>query len=154
MMRDRTTVKTRPGLLLEPYVVAQLTGSLVERVVSGSDLSASEYALTSWLNVRGSATPSQLAEELGLAPTTLSAMVDRLVRKKQLRRVRHPDDGRSYILELTPDGKATNARNGERLQAALNALKLNLEQDQDDILNALGQLENALRRTLDTWQGT
>ena len=100
----------KPGLFLQPFVVAQLSGAMIEAVVEGSEVTASEYAVTSWINVVGGATPTELAEDLGLAPTTLSAMIDRLVRKKQLRRVRHPEDGRSYRLELTPKGKATNAR--------------------------------------------
>jgi DNA-binding MarR family transcriptional regulator len=149
MVRIRSTVKTQPGLLLQPYVVSQLGGRLVERVVEGSDVTAAEYALTSWLNVRESSTPSQLAAELGLAPTTLSAMVERLVRKKQVRRSRHPDDGRSYVLELTARGKATNARNAERLGKTLAVLRANLDGADEEILDALRRLETALRDTLE-----
>src|SRR4051794_7904117 len=110
MIRNRTTVK--PGLLLQPFVVSQLVGAVIADVVEGSDVTGSEFAVTSWLNVVGGATPGELTRQLGLSPTTLSAMIERLVRKKQVRRVRHPDDGRSYVLELTAKGKATNARNG------------------------------------------
>ncbi|HEY8407857.1 MAG TPA: MarR family winged helix-turn-helix transcriptional regulator [Gaiellaceae bacterium] len=143
-------MKGKPGLLLQPYVLAQLTGAVVDRAVSGSNVSASEYAVTSWLNARGSATPSELAHELGLAPTTLSSMLDRLVRKKQIRRVRHPDDGRSALLELTPQGKATIGQNNGRLVAMLKALKTNLDGDPEEILDTLRRLEDALRRTLRT----
>ena len=114
MIRNRTTVK--PGLFLQPFVVSQLSGTLIEQIVEGSEVTASEYAVTSWLNVVGSATPGELSRELGISPTTLSAMIERLVRKKQVRRVRHPEDGRSYVLEPTAQGKATNARNGKRFR--------------------------------------
>jgi DNA-binding MarR family transcriptional regulator len=149
MIRNRTTVKVTPGLFLQPFVVAQLSGAIIESVVEGSDVTATEYAVTSWINVVGGATPTELADRLGLAPTTLSAMIDRLVRKKQVRRVRHPDDGRSYRLELTAKGKATNARNGERLRQAIETLRSNLEGDPDEILGALQRLEAALRRSLE-----
>lgn len=141
-------MKTRPGLLLQPYVLAQLAGAVVDRGVAGSGLSASEYALTSWLDVQGSATPSQLADDLGIAPTTLSSMLDRLVRKKQIRRARHPDDGRSALLELTPRGKTTIVRNNGRLAAVLEALRANLDGDPEETLETLRRLEDGLRRTI------
>lgn len=140
-------MKPKPGLLLQPYVVAQLVGAVVEQAVAGSGVTASEYAVTSWLNIHGTATPSQLAHDLGLAPTTLSSMLDRLVRKKQLRRVRHPDDGRSALLELTPKGKATIVQNNRRFARALETVKEHLDGDAEEILDALRRLEDALRAT-------
>jgi DNA-binding MarR family transcriptional regulator len=142
-------VDVKPGLLLQPYVVAQLTGAVVERAVSGSGVTASEYAVTSWLNLHGTATPSQLARDLGIPPTTLSSMLDRLVTKKQLRRIRHPADGRSALLELTPRGKATIVRNNRRFARTLETLVANLEGQPEEILETLRALEDALRRTLD-----
>jgi DNA-binding MarR family transcriptional regulator len=148
MIRDRTTVKRRPGLFLQPYVLAQLSGTLIVQVVEGSEVTATEYALTSWLAVQRSATPSQLADELGLAPTTLSAMIDRLVQKGQIRRVPHPDDGRSYLLELTPQGQKTNVRNARRLERVIGDLRAELDSDPEEILEAMRRLEAALRRVL------
>src|SRR5204863_6271846 len=75
----------------------------------------------------GSATPGELARRLGLSPTTLSAMIDRLVRKKQLRRVRHRDDGRSYVLEPTARRRTTNARSARRCEQTLRALRSSLD---------------------------
>ena len=74
--------------------------------------------------------------------------IDRLVRKKQLRRARHPHDGRSYVLELTAAGKATNTRNGRRFDETLSALRGHLDADPQEILGALGVLEDACRKTL------
>jgi DNA-binding MarR family transcriptional regulator len=149
MIRNRTTVKVQPGLFLQPFVVSQLSGAVVVGVVEGSEVSATEYALTSWLRVAGDATPTELAADLGLSPTTVSAMIDRLVRKKQIRRVRHPEDGRSYRLELTAAGERTNNRNGRRLTAALQRLRGHLEGDPEEILAAMRLLEDGLRRMLD-----
>ena len=139
-----------PGLFLQPFVVAQLSGAVIVDVVEGSEVTATEYALTSWLKVVGDATPTELAGDLGLSPTTVSAMIDRLVRKKQIRRVRHPEDGRSYRLELTAAGAKTNNRNGRRLGEALGRLRDHLEGDPEEILAAMRLLEDGLRRMLDT----
>src|SRR3954462_202602 len=146
MIRNRTTVK--PGLFLQPFVVSQLSGRLIEEVVEGSDVTPAEYAVTSWLNVVGTATPGEISRQLGITPTTLSAMIERLVRKKEGRRARNPEDGRSYILEPTAKGKATNTRNGKRFQKTLAALMENLEAEPDELLEAMRKLEHGLRRTL------
>ena len=148
MIRDRSTVKRQPGLFLQPHVVAQLSGALVVQVVEGSDVTATEYALTSWLGNQGRATPSELAFDLGMAPTTVSTLIDRLVQKQQIRRVRHPEDGRSYLVELTRRGVATNVRNSRRLERCIARLHEHLEGDAEEILAALRLLEEALRRTL------
>jgi DNA-binding MarR family transcriptional regulator len=147
MIRNRTTVK--PGLFLQPHVVANLSGTLIEQIVEGSGVTASEFAVSSWVNVRGTSTPGELSRELGLSPTTVSAMVDRLVRKKQLRRVGHPEDGRSYVLEPTAKGRSTQAAIGKRFAKKLQAVRGHLaEGDAEEILEAMRRLEDALRQTL------
>ena len=147
MIRNSTTVK--PGLFLQPHVVANLSGTLIEQIVEGSGITASEFAVSSWVNVRGTSTPGELSRELGLSPTTVSAMVDRLVRKKQLRRARHPEDGRSYVLEPTAKGRSTQAAIGKRFAKKLQAVRGNLaEGDAEEILEAMRRFEDALRKTL------
>lgn len=146
MVRARTTVK--PGLLLQPVVLSQLAGRLVDEVIAGSEVVGVEFAVASWLGVRERATPTELSRDLGMAPTTLSAVIDRLVRKGQVRRVPNPDDGRSYLLQLTARGKATNARNGARFGAVIARVRAELERDEEDVLETMRALEAALRRAL------
>jgi DNA-binding MarR family transcriptional regulator len=149
MVRNRNTVKApQPGLFLQPYVVGSLVGALIQRVVDGSGITGAEYALTSWLAIVEPATPSRLADDLGLSATTVSAMVERLVRKREVRRVRNPSDGRSYHLELTAKGKTTNTRNAERFVQELRAVRANLDRDPEEILEPLRALEAALRKTI------
>jgi DNA-binding MarR family transcriptional regulator len=148
MMRDRTTVKLQPGLFLQPFVVSQLIGTVLEDVVDGSGISSPEFAVTSSINVFGSVTPTELARTLGMAPTTLSATIDRLARKGQVRRRPNPDDGRSYVLELTAKGKATNAKIAVRFEKAIGSVRGHLEGDPTDVLAAMRLLEDALRATI------
>ncbi len=148
MVRDRSTVKLTPGLFLQPYVLDQLVGGLMQRIVGPSAVTGSEFAVTSSIDSFGSLTPSALAELLGLSPTTLSATIDRLVRKGQLRRVPNPGDGRSYVIELTDAGHATNQENFGRFRVEMEAVRAHLEGDADEILAAMRVLEHALRATL------
>jgi DNA-binding MarR family transcriptional regulator len=50
----------------------------------------------------GSITPSELAEQMGFAPASVTAILDRLTKKRLLRRIRHPSDGRRFIVEFDP----------------------------------------------------
>jgi len=147
MVRTRTTVK--PGLLLQPAVLFQLVGQLIEEVLDGSDVVGVEYQVTSWLGAVERATPSELATDLGLAPTTLSSVIERLVRKGQVRRLPNPEDGRSYLLELTAAGKATHARNSARFAKVISRVRANLEADEEELLAQLRVLESALRASLE-----
>lgn len=148
MVRNRSTVKVRPGLFLQPHVVAELVGTLIAGIVEGTDLSGREFAVTSWLNLQENATPSSIASELGMSATTVSAMVDRLVHKGHIRRMPNPDDGRSYFIELTEAGQTANRMIGARFDVVMRDVRGNLEGDPDDVLDALVLLENALRKTI------
>jgi len=70
------------------------------------------------------------------------------VQKGQIRRVPHPDDGRSYLLELTPQGQKTNTRNSRRLERVLAEPRAELDGDPEEILESMRRLEAALRRVL------
>jgi DNA-binding MarR family transcriptional regulator len=146
IVRTRTTVK--PGLFLQPYVLTRLTAQLLEHVTDGLGFVENDYAVVSWLNICGQATPTELAGDLGMKPTTLSTVIDRCVKKGFARRKRNPDDGRSYVVELTAKGKATNARAAERFDAVMRRLLGNLEGDREEILAQMRVLEDAMRKTL------
>jgi DNA-binding MarR family transcriptional regulator len=138
----------RPGLFLQPHIVSELVGTLIGRIVEGTDLTGREFAVTSWLALQEQATPTSIADELGMSATTVSAMVDRLVQKGHIRRIPNPDDGRSYFIELTAAGKATNGKIGERFTVVMGQVRENLAGDSDAILDAMGLLEDALRKTI------
>ena len=148
MVRDRSTVKVAPGLFLQPYILDQLVSGLMLRIVGPSVVTGSEFAVTSCIDSLGPTTPTELAQLLGISATTLSATIDRLVKKGQLRRVPHPDDGRSYLVELTDAGHATNQDCFTRFAAELQAVRANLDGDAEEILAGMRVLEAALRKTL------
>jgi MarR family transcriptional regulator, 2-MHQ and catechol-resistance regulon repressor len=59
-------------------------------------------------------TPGMSAKELGektlITKGTLTGVVDRLADKKMVRRIASPSDGRSQIVQLTPQGEKLFAR--------------------------------------------
>ena len=76
--------------------------ALAERV----GLSATENKALELLDRHGPMTPAQLAKEAGLAPASVTALLDRLDRKQAARRVPHPKDGRRFLVEIDPDHRA------------------------------------------------
>jgi DNA-binding MarR family transcriptional regulator len=146
MVRTRTSVK--PGLFLQPYILNRLAGRLLEPVSTNNGFADNEYAVASWLNICGQATPTELAADLGMKPTTLTDVIERLVKKGLARRLANPDDGRSYVVELTAKGKSANARAAEHFDRVMTRLRANLAGDREEILAHMRVLEDAMRKTL------
>jgi DNA-binding MarR family transcriptional regulator len=61
----------------------------------------------------------------------------------------NPDDGRSYLLELTAKGKRTNARNGARFLEVITRVRGELEAEEAAVLETMRVLEDAFRRALE-----
>jgi DNA-binding MarR family transcriptional regulator len=64
------------------------------------------------LAAEGATQPHLLASHLGVAARTVTGLVDRLVESGHVARAPHPEDRRSTLVTLTPQGKAF----GERLR--------------------------------------
>ncbi len=93
-----------------------------------------ESAAIGELRARGPLPPSALAERLGIASASVTAMLDRLTLAGLLVRRPHPTDRRSLLVELTPHGHAT-------IGAAFDVFR-------DDVLRAVGDLPPAEVRRL------
>jgi DNA-binding MarR family transcriptional regulator len=83
------------------------------------DLTASEInALASLADGRGR-TVSELGAAVGIRPTTLTSMLDRLERRGQIRRGARPGDRRVVLIGLTASGQAT----ADTIRQAISALE-------------------------------
>jgi DNA-binding MarR family transcriptional regulator len=67
-------------------------------------LSVPQLRVLTFLSHRPGAPLSSVAEHLGVARSTASATVDRLVRRQLVSRTPHPEERRSVVLKLTPTG--------------------------------------------------
>jgi DNA-binding MarR family transcriptional regulator len=67
-------------------------------------LSVPQFRVLTFLSRRPGAPLSSVAEHLGVARSTASATVDRLVRRKLVKRTTHPEERRSVVLTLTHAG--------------------------------------------------
>src|SRR5262245_53200973 len=119
----------KPGLFLEPFVLSQLVGAVIAKVVEGSGLGGKDFAVASSLAVWSEATPSELASLLGMAPTTMSSVLGRLERRGLVERLRDPNDGRRYVLRLTDEGMRLRNAAIERFPEWLDRVRTHLGED-------------------------
>ena len=94
--------------------------------VSDDALTAAEREVVLLVGRRPGRPVSEVAQELGLAPNTVSTIVSRLVTRGLVVRATDPDDRRVGRLSLTPAAQesadAARARRRQVLAAALDAL--------------------------------
>jgi DNA-binding MarR family transcriptional regulator len=68
-------------------------------------VSADEGHLLSYLESYGPAPIYELQRVFGHRPSTLTGLIDRLQRRRLVRRERNPEDGRSFLITLTDSGR-------------------------------------------------
>jgi DNA-binding MarR family transcriptional regulator len=147
-MSTRPQLPRRANALFRLYVLSQLMDSLLGREFRAAGI-PDGFGVYSAIGSMGAVTPTDLAELLGMRPTTLSGHIERLVRQGVVRRVENPADGRSYLLELTDEGMQAFRTGAQGLRKTLAALEQHLDRPTDGVLDALEALDGALRRALD-----
>ena len=75
-------------------------------VVDGKGLTTTQMHTLEILGVHGPLRMKELADRLGVTTGTLTIQADRLENKDLVRRVPHPTDRRSHVIEMTDTGHA------------------------------------------------
>src|SRR5215472_9863952 len=112
----------RLSTLLLLVAAHQRMAQLVERELAADGVESDSYASLSLIGVRGAVRLTELAEELGQPLTTMSDVARRLESRGYVRRRPNPDDGRSFLFELTARGDREWRRGWgalQRINAAL-----------------------------------
>jgi DNA-binding MarR family transcriptional regulator len=140
--------REHPNVLLQSFAIQNLSRELLQQALADVSIDPREWGVLSVLRAFGPQTPTALAAFLGMAPTTLSSWIARLSRRKLVRKRRNPDDGRSYLLEVSVRGDALLDAAGPSFQDALERLNAELGDQRMDVLDAQAVLTEALRRAL------
>jgi DNA-binding MarR family transcriptional regulator len=119
---------------------------LVDRELAADGVAADGYAPLSLIGARGSVRLTELADELGMPLTTTSDVVRRLEGRGLVRRRPNPDDGRSFLFELTARGDREWRRGWGALQRIDSRLAREL--DRDEMRAALTRLGDAFDAAL------
>ncbi|GAA3108404.1 MarR family winged helix-turn-helix transcriptional regulator [Streptosporangium carneum] len=102
---DGATARFRPRgtAFLLAQVGAHAAARFAERI-SGLGVVPADVGLLRMIAMRPGRSQQSLAEELGVVPSRVVALVDGLERKKLVERRRNPQDRRHYALHLTDEG--------------------------------------------------
>ncbi len=123
--------------LFDVWLIQHLAQGLLDHRLTSSDLTADEFFLYYLLMHSGPVNSTQLTRWTGMRPTTISAVVKRMVVRGDVLKTPHPSDRRSYQIELSDRGK-------EHYQAALPMVRQLMGQ----LATQLGSLEHELRVSL------
>ena len=103
-----TSASNRRAELLEQLALAGRASSAATvmfhtAVAARQGLSASEEKALDLLERSGPLTAGELARQSGLAPASVTALINRLEAKGFARRVQNPSDRRSVLVEVDPE---------------------------------------------------
>ena len=119
---------------------------LVERELSADGVEANDYGALSLIGARSEMRLTELSDQLGMPLTTMSDVVRRLESRGHVRRRPNPDDGRSFLFELTARGDREWRRGFGALERVNERLAHDV--DFDEMRAALTSLGAAFERAL------
>jgi DNA-binding MarR family transcriptional regulator len=137
------------SLLLDLYAAHHKAGQLVEVAAAAAGTTADDYAFLSIVAGREPVTPTDISREFGLSLSTVLFRANGNVQRGHLRRVANPEDGRSFLLRLTPAGRETWRRAGNELRRSMRSLQAHLDVPADELQRALRALQDAVDVELD-----
>src|SRR3954464_183598 len=98
-------MNTYETVLFDVYMTNQKRARLIEAALEGTELPPEDYPFYVFVGAEGPWTPTGLAARLGMPLATVLFLIRRLERRGHAERSPTPEDGRSFLIGLTPDGK-------------------------------------------------
>ena len=123
-----------PTILFEVFWTQQKRKRLIEAALEGVDLPPEDYPFYVTIGVDGPLTPTALAEILDLPLSTVAFRVKRLERRGHAERIDNPADGRSFLIRLTPQGRALLNKARPRFRSYAEAVEARLGSDKTSTL--------------------
>jgi DNA-binding MarR family transcriptional regulator len=136
-------------LFLDLFRLAELTGAVVDGQLRGLGIPAYLFGLLSQIRLLAPVTPSEISQRTGMATTTLRDNIQRLVDRELVTRAPNPDDGRSYLVEVTERGHALAAAADPLLLEAYQELERRLPRPYAEYERQLAELESTLAAVRD-----
>ena len=108
------------------HLIHQVTAGYPERTTL--ELNVRQRLVIQSLGIAGGRSMAAIGQQLGLTPSTMTGLVDRLEEQGYLRREAHPSDRRATVLRLTRKGETAFQRELDFYRALV-----------DQTLSALGK---------------
>ena len=129
-------------VLLELHSADRLVRELMYAEMARRGLQPNLFAILALIDLHEPVTPTDLAHESGVRPTTLRDMVNEMVDRGHVRRAENPKDLRSHFLEVTPAGRKFI----KAASKAMAAVEAELGRELGDSVEELREPITALRR--------
>lgn len=113
---------TSTSLLFDVFALNQAVGRLLGTVMADGPLTPAEYALYSAVFELEAASPTAIADRLGMPLTTLVDRLREVEARGHARRLPNLADGRSHLVVLTAAGLAAHAASGRLFEIAHRAV--------------------------------
>ena len=136
-------------LFLKSLTTAQYVGQIVDAQLARIGLPGYLLALLTHVRDHEPVAPTEISRVSGAPLTTLRDNIQRLVDRRLVEREPNPNDGRSYLVRLTPQGHAVVRAAGPALLEGYLALERHLSRDLEDYEAVLDELTAALESALD-----
>ena len=136
------------SVILELHTAERLVRTLMYEEMARHGLQPSLFAILSLIALHQPVTPTDLAVESGVRPTTMRDFVNEMVAAGHVRRAPNPSDQRSHFLELTEAGERFRHDAGAALAAVERALESQLGGPLEDLREPLKRLRHAARVAL------
>jgi len=132
------------SLLFDVFALNQAVGRLLGMVMADGPLSPSEYALYSAVFELEAASPTAIAERLGMPLTTLIDRLREIEARGHARRLPNASDGRSHLVVLTAAGLAAHAAAARLFEIAHRAVIEALPSSEADARRELQRVRAAV----------
>jgi DNA-binding MarR family transcriptional regulator len=136
------------SLLLDLYAAFHKSGLVVDRACAGTGIEPEDFAFVSIVGGREPVTPTEISREFGLSLSTVLFRATRNVELGLVERVTNPQDGRSFLVRLTPKGRAAWQRAAENLDRTVESLDRRLARPAAEIQQVLRELQAAFDQEL------
>jgi len=143
----------RISLPFDIFELSTRLGVYLARVLEGTGVRPSEYAVYSLMLEAGPRTPSELAAMLGMPNSTLSTYLSAMLARGDARRIPNPSDGRSVRVVLTDRGRGVVRTVNPPFTKAVRALEANLDAPVADVRDVLRGILDAIERAEDALEG-
>lgn len=142
-MQDKTCKKCCPPPLKKGVIgprlgmASRIVRSNFNQAVSDEGLFAGQHDIIMILMRKGEATVSEIAEEIGVAPSTISVSIKRMEKAGFVQKKPSEIDGRINVVHLTEKGKLAPKNIKEKLDAQEKELTKGLTKEETETLSDL-----------------
>ena len=137
-------------ILLDLFRTNQVRERLLEASLAGLELPPEDYPFYVLIGAEGPWTPTLLAERMKMPLSTVLFRVGRLDQRGHIARFPNPDDRRSYLVSLSPEGQRLLKQARPRFRAFAEAVEERLGQERiGGLRGGLTELREAIEAELD-----